>query len=524
MRNLMLLLKVQLRNIIFRSGKQFSMRKKAVGLGILAIPAFLFLYISVIYSFMLTAAFPSDYQYLVLYLMGFISVMMLVIFGFQSAGGHLFGFKDYDLLMSLPFTRSQILTSKFLSFLLLEYFYDLFLIVPAMGVVAHQIQPGMLYYIFGLITVLVLPLVPMVLSALLAYISMVVAGKFKYKNLLNNVISLIFVGVILVGSFSIQNLINASASSLTDLGNSIASVLPFMTLLFDGMVFGNITHFVIGLLLNIGIFALFVFIFARYFMKLNGEIKQGYKVKNFKLTHSKQQSVFTALFKKELRTYFSNATYLMNTLIFPIMLAGGCVYLAFIKDQIYATVPTYLTGMFFPLAIGVILLGSLTACTTNTSISIEGKMFDLIKSLPIDVKTLLSAKILLNMVVVIPLNFAAILLATYALNFNIFQCLTLIFILIISTLLISLIGMILNLHYYRLDWENSAMVIKQSLPVFVTLLVGMLVGMGAIFLGVQFVDRPWLYAGISSLAIVLLDILCIIYLNRNAEKLFQKIG
>ena len=66
MRNLMLLLKVQLRNIIFRSGKQFSMRKKAVGLGILAIPAFLFLYISVIYSFMLTAAFPSDYQYLVL--------------------------------------------------------------------------------------------------------------------------------------------------------------------------------------------------------------------------------------------------------------------------------------------------------------------------------------------------------------------------------------------------------------------------------------------------------------------------
>ena len=102
MRNLMLLLKVQLRNIIFRSGKQFSMRKKAVGLGILAIPAFLFLYISVIYSFMLTAAFPSDYQYLVLYLMGFISVMMLVIFGFQSAGGHLFGFKDYDLLMSLP--------------------------------------------------------------------------------------------------------------------------------------------------------------------------------------------------------------------------------------------------------------------------------------------------------------------------------------------------------------------------------------------------------------------------------------
>ena len=113
------------------------------------------------------------------------------------------------------------------------------------------------------------------------------------------------------------------------------------------------------------------------------------------------------------------------------------------------------------------------------------------------------------MVVVIPLNLVAILLATYALNFNIFQCLTLIFILIISTLLISLIGMILNLHYYRLDWENSAMVIKQSLPVFVTLLVGMLVGMGAIFLGIQFVDRPWLYAGISSLAIVLLDILCI---------------
>lgn len=523
MRNLYILLKVQLRNLFLRSGKQFSSKKKAVGFGAILVPALLFLYLSITYSFMLSISFENEYQYLVLYLMGFISLLMLVLFGFQSAGGHLFGFKDYELLMSLPVTRFEILTSKFLSFLLLQYFYSLFLILPAMGVVAYQLQPSLSYYLLGIITFLILPLVPMILVSILAYVAQYIVQNFKYKAIVQNIISFAFIGLILYGSLKIQNLINLNATSLNQLGEVLGKYLPFMTFLFDGMIFQRWDLFILGIFLNIGAFALFIVIFARYFMRLNGKIKQGITVENFQLTHSKKQSVLKALLKKEAKSYFSNSTYVMNTLVFPILAFMGCIYLIFIQDQIHA-MPNLIKMTLFPFMIGIVLMASLTACTTNSSISLEGNRIYLLKSLPIKAKTIFDAKILLNCLVIIPLNTLSILLVSFVLHFTFFQTISLILILVLSAIFISYFGIILNLHYYRLDWESSVMVIKQSMPVFITLFLGLILSMIVMFMSRLWIHRANLLAIGVMIALGLLDGLLMAYLYSHAEKLLNQIN
>ena len=99
MSNLGLLLKVQFLSLL-KSNSQGSRKKKAAGLGTLLILGGVFLYMSVVYAISMVSMFPEGYKHITLYVMGIVTVLILLIFGYQSAGGHLFGFKDYDLLMS----------------------------------------------------------------------------------------------------------------------------------------------------------------------------------------------------------------------------------------------------------------------------------------------------------------------------------------------------------------------------------------------------------------------------------------
>ena len=116
MSNLWLLIKVQFLGLLSRVGNGKS-KKKVAGLGVLFLLGGVLMYMSVTYVMSMIFTFPKGYEYVSLYYMGAMTFIMLLVFGYQSAGGHLFGFKDYDLLMSLPVSKEEVLLSKFISFL-----------------------------------------------------------------------------------------------------------------------------------------------------------------------------------------------------------------------------------------------------------------------------------------------------------------------------------------------------------------------------------------------------------------------
>ena len=93
--------------------------------------------------------------------------------------------------MSLPISKEEVLLSKFLSFLFLEYFYALFLLMPAIIIVGIVCKYGILYYILGIVAWVLFPIVPMVIASILAYLAMNLASRFKYKNLMNNIFYII---------------------------------------------------------------------------------------------------------------------------------------------------------------------------------------------------------------------------------------------------------------------------------------------------------------------------------------------
>lgn len=72
-----------------------------------------------------------------LLVMGFIISSAIILFtSIYKAQGILFSFKDYDLLMSLPIKKSDILISKMVELLAVNYFFSLFVLLPS----------GMIYF------------------------------------------------------------------------------------------------------------------------------------------------------------------------------------------------------------------------------------------------------------------------------------------------------------------------------------------------------------------------------------------
>lgn len=524
MNNLVLLLKVQFSGLLTNT-TQFSKKKKLAGVGSLLFLGALFLYMSVVYTMSMVMTFPEGYQYITLYVMGLMTLFMLLIFGYQSAGGHLFGFKDYDLLMSLPISKEEVLLSKFLSFLLLEYFYALFLLVPAIVIVGIVCEYGILYYLLGIIVWVLFPVVPMVIASVLAYFAMNMASRFKYKNLMNNIFYVVLMIVVFAVVFGYQSLLQGNITQLVSLQENIQMYAPFIGFLFDGMIFNDFVHFGLGSLINLVVFGLFIFLFSKSFMKLNGQMNTGYKDKNFKLTESKANSAYFALFMKELRMYFSYSVYFMNTAVMPIITVGGFAYACITMQDDLNMIMDLFPGYAVLILCGSILMMTLMSCTTNSCISLEGSNFDQLKTYPIDTMDIFMAKISVNLLVVLPFGMICSILAFIFLNISIIEMLLMIMTSLTSGYFISTLGLILNLHFYRFDWDNVARIVKQSMPVMITTLGGMVVSAGFVVLGMNLINimSSTMLVLILNIILLVIDILFHVYLKTDGRKQFNKI-
>ena len=90
---------------------------------------------------------------------------------------------------------------------------------------------------------------------------------------------------------------------------------------------------------------------------------------------------------------------------------------------------------------------------------------------------------------------------------------------------ISAFGLILNLHFYRFDWDNVARIVKQSMPVFITTLGGMVLAISIIMLGINLSDviDPTILILVLNVLLLFIDIAFHVYLNTGGRKQFNKI-
>ena len=164
------------------------------------------------------------------------------------------------------------------------------------------------------------------------------------------------------------------------------------------------------------------------------------------------------------------------------------------------------------LLIGLTLLLS---CTTSSSISLEGKNLWIVKSIPVDPLKIFFSKINVNFWITFIPGVISIFIINYLFKLGISNLLLNILIISNYAFLVSILGLIINLHFPYFDWKNEVRVIKQSLAVFLSLTCGLAIGLVFLLCNLK----------LELIIIILLfiNIILFLYLKYVGVKLWSKL-
>lgn len=160
-------------------------------------------------------------------------VVSLVAFFFTiaKAGPVLFDQRAYEKQVALPVTAKSIIASRFLSMYLTDMLLGVAVMLPGMVVYGMLEKPGFTFYLYGAIVVLFLPLLPLTAASVAGALIAGIAGRWKRKNLVSILLTMIFLCVFLVGSMGMSRmgedeLIVMMEGMAQQLGNRIGSAYP----------------------------------------------------------------------------------------------------------------------------------------------------------------------------------------------------------------------------------------------------------------------------------------------------------
>lgn len=257
--------------------------------------------------------------------------------------------------------------------------------------------------------------------------------------------------------FSVEMLQSLSDVVLT----LIKSIYPPAIWMGNAMLEGN---FVTCLLCVVGGVLVFLVAMAIISMNFHGICRGLYSTSakhDYQMESLKKESVLSALYKREFKRYFSSSIYVTNTIIGPIMaviFAAAVLGVGVDRIQQGLGIPLNIKGVIPFLLAGIFSIMT----TTCTSISMEGKEWWIVKSLPVKTKDLLDSKILLNLSLFLPFYLVAEVLLTIALKPDLIELLWQLVVPVIMILFSCIFGITVNLKMPVFDWENEVVIVKQS--------------------------------------------------------------
>lgn len=493
------LISIRLRSLLSSlTGKRKSENKASVGRIVLM--AFLYVYLIAVFLGMFTfmaigmasVMIPIGLDWF--YFAAFISLAFAFIFIFSifETKSELFECKDNELLLSMPISPRHIVLSRIFTVLAYNYAEGALILLPC--IVCYAVFGGSILGIVGAVIVfLFLPLLATALSSGVGYLVALIAKKVKKNSFVTVAISLLFLllyfwayGAILgatmggEGSEDIDFVaLGESLSGMKFIG-SIAMCDPLLTPLFVAVA--------------IGISYLAYRIISGSYISIVTDISAGNKAK-YKEKRLRSGGALVSVTKKELSHFFSSSTYMLNGamgMIFSVILA---VMVFMNKDGIYLTLNAFaaeLPQIDVPASFALIMSVALIFCVSTViisavSLSLEGKRFWIMKSMPVSGKTVLLGKSLAQIVITAPITLISSLILALAIGADFLSTLLLVISPLAAVVFSALVGTAINTAFPKLEFDNEAQPIKQSLSTILYMISLLVYAMVVFGIGVLFI-------------------------------------
>ena len=461
-----------------------------------------------------------------------------IIEGVYKAGALLFNCKDDQLLLSLPIKRSTVLFVRIFKFYAFELIFNSIWLSPIM--IAYIRWAEVLdwtYLLVSIIMLFFLPIIPIVISFIIGMVTSSLSSRFKYKNASQIIVSLTTCLAILYVSMNAESFykyVITHATSINDFITKIyypAGVYASLITKFDAV------KLIVFIGVNLAIFVLGIMILSRFYFKINSRLKKVSTYKKTKLNNLviKRRTSTVALIRKELNTFFKTPVFVVNAgfslVLFIFISIVICIkfndFLLMLTDKnSFGFDKKIVLNNLSLLVFALISFTSYITSITNSSVSLEGRNINILKSLPIKVKDILMSKIYSCLLLTTPVLLVGDIILFIKFRLSIIEIILLLVLSILIPLVSHFIGLITNLKYPKLEWENQAEVVKQSTSSFIAVMIGMVLMMTSIVIIVSILGK------VSSLYILLLAAIIYIiinallytYLIKKGTKIFNKLS
>ena len=507
MKKLWILIRVQIYNFFPINEIRYSKNNKSSGsitsLGITALFVF-----SCIYNIMTAKTLVQvGQQELIPAYMSAVSSFTILFLTIFYSNGILFGSRDMEVLLSLPVKGLDIISSKFMFMYLLNFFIGLMFMIPGGIVWVGSESLGAVDIILFFLSILFVPLIPMCIASCMGIISVVASSFFKRKNIIALIFSFAMIGS--VGYMAVSAMGNENSIGII-LAKQITGLYPISKLFMQYYNFPMYIGEGLFIFLSTAVFYIFIKIVSEKYGLLNTLAKTTPGYADNKETYDRK-SLFVALYKKELGRFLSSYMEVLNAGFGVILLCVFSIFLLFNPvEQIgrYAGIENineYFSNLS-PLFIAAMLVIS---CPAASAISLEGKNIWILQSSPAKVKTILNSKIALNLTLHMIGYIISVFVFILKLDMNFIQIFNLIIVPICYSLFITVTGVALNKKYPNYEWESEMIVVKQSMPVILSGLTGIVAIIIPIFLYLV-LKLPITYA-LQTVSVVLTIVTIVVY-------------
>lgn len=419
---------------------------------------------------------------------------------------------DVEKLLPLPLKAQEIIGAKLIVTAVWEYLYLAVLILPPLIVYGILSGADFLYFLLLVLVFIFLPVVPLCMASIIVMLIMRFTPLARNKDRFNLISGILAMVLALAFVFGMQSLSSFSEMDLTRIIESGADAVAQITsVVFPGTSFavGSLTAIQalerlgqVAMLLLVAVIAVVVTLQAARFLYFAGVVDVNTSVSKRKQlsrdelqTAGKSGSAFWSYCLKDIRILIRTPIFFMNNvmmnflwpvfLVIPFLTGAAdegldqLIALArqLLSDPSSSAAPIAIAAFF---AITCFIAGS--NGITESALSREGKVFYILKTLPMSWRRQILAKITVGVIfsllgILIPLAILLIVIRP-----PLWLALSLLAVVPGGVLLPNFSGIIFELFWPKLNWDNEQKAVKQNMNV--------LYGMGASLLFAALVLVP----------------------------------
>lgn len=404
-----------------------------------------------------------------------VCALVTLMFTLLRAGPMLFDLRDYEMLSALPLHPTAIIVSRYLNLYLSNAALTLAVLLPgaiACGIVLH---PGAGYYLMLLMGAFTLPLIPMTIAMLVGMLIYMLSARFRRRSAAVLVLYLLATLAAMLLPVWMQRMQpDRLILSLRSLLDRVRGFYPPAGWFADGVTEANLPLYLGFSLGSILFFLLAATLVGRRYHAICTMLAARRSRHSFRLTAQRRTGSLAALYRREIKRYLASPIYVLNTAVGPILaVVLSCVLLFSGVGELLADfpLPIELAPRMLPFLLGLLLALS---PSTSSAISMEGRQWWLIKSLPVATASVMHGKLLVNLTIALPAWLLSSVLSCLALRPAVGTFILLILLPLGYVLFTTLLGLRLNLAFPSFSWDNESIPVKQGKPVLFGMLSAML--------------------------------------------------